>query len=812
MSGRSRAPFGGRLESGGFAVDVAHVGQAEAYRRVAAAWAPGARLLASGHHLVLVLPEPVSMRAERAPGLPLVRRASGWAVPRPGADPEPVADLPEVDLTGLVDLDGLEVVALDTVPGVPEPEVVVERPARRRSAPSLRSRAGVGEADHRVGARARRMVEDLSGDAQRRTRLEGWWSSRRPMTPVLRRRHARYLERLTADFQRRDWEQALRSAIPVGGTGGGYASVRVPRRRSGPLVPSTRARAGGAAINYGATVQGHLHQLYRAAADQLEADGDHLRAAFVHADLLDNPTAAIDVLERHGRHREAAELAEARGQDPAVAVRLWWRAGERARAIDIAITRGAFAAAIARLEASDESSARELRREWMLARREAGDPLGALAAAWPSASLRDETLPDLATGIAAGGRVAAVALAHWLEHAPTPEGVATAREILDVRAEHVGPRRVLIAELAGHPVGEPAWDRELSSAALLAVVRGHGPLATRAHHDAVAALSRRADRLLVADLPSLRPGVLDPQQPAELDLTRRGDLVVHDAAAIGTSSVLVALGEAGVRLLTLDGRVRATWDVPTHRLVVADHGTRVLLVTDRSPRFGVHALDLPQGRPVPLPPLDVMPLRSYDGAQPVLVSERGVEWVTLRDGRWHLAWRELVEPDDMVHLIARAPDAMAALVTTGRALEVWRWELPSHTLRGRQPVEASQAMAVTALGQLGRFHAQSGVATLDWFGPMGDRVTSETLVPEGDGELLVSGHAFARADHTERGSRLTLHPASASPEVATILLPAGERPLFRSDGERITAGHAGGRVVVVDTSDNRVTADLTIRA
>ena len=820
MTARSRTPYAGRVETGGFVVDVDHVGPEEAHQRIARAWVRGAVLRSTGTRLVVCLPAPTSVRAELAPGLPLVPSGIGWAIPRPDGATEVVADLPEADLGELVDLDGLELGELAAAPAAPVRVATIDRPAPEPARPSLRSRAAVGTPDPRAAARAARMVEDMSRAARRGTGRSGGqraggglvaqWASRRPVTPMVRRKHARYLDRLTTDFERRNWEDALRSAIALGGSTGGLASLRLPGRRTGALRPSSSRIEASGQIAYGETVEQRLRRLYRTAADQLEAAGDVLRAAFVHADLLDDVAAAIDVLERHGLHREAAELAEARGVDPAVAVRLWWRAGERQRAIEVAASRGAFAAGVDRLEKVDTDAAVDLRREWMLDRRRAGDHVGALTAAWPAQALRGEAFPDVAAGIATGGAVAAVALAHWLEHAPTEQGVSTARELLSDSPEHAAERPALVEALSRHPVGDQTWDRELSTAALVAVARGGGPLASSNHHDVLARLQGRADPLLVADLPRLRAGVMDARDPAHLDLTRRGALEVHDAVAVGARSVLVALGELGARLVTLDGRTRASWDVPTHRLVVADHGMRVLLVTDRNPRFRVHQLDLPNGRPVPLPPLDVMPFESYDGARPLLVSARGMEWVTLQDGRWRLVWRELSDDGDIVRLVSRAPDSMAAIVTTQGRLESWRWELPSHALRGRGQLEPAQLMTVTATGEIGRLHAQSGVATLDWHAVHGHRLTTETLVPDGEAHLMASASGFARADRGDAGTRVSIHPTYSSAEVVTVQLPVGVRPLFRIARDRVTTGHSAGRVVVVDVSDNRVTADLTL--
>src|SRR4029078_3320451 len=97
-----------------------------------------------------------------------------------------------------------------------------------------------------------------------------------------------------------------------------------------------RGKGGSAGwVPFGPAVHEHLRETYTRAAQQLERDGQHLLAAFVYADLLDQASAAVDLLERQGMFVEGAELAEARKLDPSYAVRLWWRAGDRRRALRV---------------------------------------------------------------------------------------------------------------------------------------------------------------------------------------------------------------------------------------------------------------------------------------------------------------------------------------------------------------------------------------------------------------------------------------------------------------------------------------------
>ena len=810
----SRFPFAGRAEAAAYLIDPRHIGLDEAVRRVVEAWAPGSRLLEYDARWLLVLPGPVSIRAERAPGLPVLERDGRLLVLDGGREVVVApADLQPIDLLTLVDLDGVRVQRLRAVAGQVPPTLPVAEPSRP-APPPLRLRAGVGASDTALAQRAARLAGDTQAAARAGGQGRGTLArlvARSPAGAVVGRRHARYVDRLTKSLDKRNWDEALRGAIPLGGTGGAL-SLRLPGRRSGALRPSPTRRGGGGSVPFGPTVHEHLRETYTRAAQQLEKDGQHLLAAFVYADLLNQAGAAVDLLERQGLLVEAAELAEARELDPSYAVRLWWRAGDRERALRVAVARGAFATALARLDNDDAQAALGLRRAWVDERRAAGDHLGAVAAAWPETALRDEATSDIAAAVATGGAPAGTALAHWLEHRPAEDAVELGRRILapvpDPELESA--RGPFLEALSTHQVGQATWDRELSSLALGVLLRGDTVIDS-GYPDLVARLKRRADPVLVADLPRLRPPVWTLDVPFEIDLTMVGSLHLHDAVALGPNSLLVALGELGVRLLTRDGRIKARWEVPTHRLVVADHGNRVLLVADRHPRYTVHQLDLPNGRPLSLPPLDAMPLPTYDGSRPVLVSPRhGIEWVEPVGDRWRLTWRELTEPGQAVQQVARTHDSIAALFADGQ-INAWQWALPSMSLRTRSIVEHAEKMAIVATGQVARMEQKSGVATLDWHSPFGHRLTTETTYPAGVQRMIVSGGSFAVLDEAEGGTSMAVHATRAAPEAANLLMPPESGALLRSWNGLIVAGHQRGRLVVLDTVRQQLVSNLNLR-
>ncbi|MGW4207368.1 bpX6 domain-containing protein [Lentzea sp. NPDC004789] len=461
--------FRGTVTAKAFVLDVHVIGEEEARTRVLDLWQPGARLYATpAGSWLLALAEPVEVRAERAPGLPLT---------------EVPDDVTPLDCAQWTDTSGLVRYGLTPADHEPAPDPVESTVPE---APELRVRGGIGAPSQHVeglaggesgatfrtvlivlGAlgvlvllahgnfrpvlamafiaalaaigRAARGTAAATRPAAARQRGDFWarLAMRTPLRALVRSKHDRYLRRLTELFERKDWHNALRDAIGIGRDGEGRLSLKVPQRRTGDLRPTT-VLGPGAGPFYGVEVQHHLQRLYRTAAEDLERLGRHDEAAFVHADLLGDPAAAVALFERLGRLTDAAELAEGRGLDPALAVRLWWRAGNRTRAIDVARARGAFAAAIARLP---EQDGRELRTEWVRERQEAGDHLGAVGAAWPDETTRDLALPSVQAGMALGGPTGSTLFAHLAVGWPTARTHVAALALLDDDDPELAPAR-----------------------------------------------------------------------------------------------------------------------------------------------------------------------------------------------------------------------------------------------------------------------------------------------------------------------------------------------------------------------------------
>ncbi|MFE7190455.1 bpX6 domain-containing protein [Kitasatospora sp. NPDC057595] len=677
---------------------------------------------------------------------------------------------------------------------------------------------------------------------------------RTPAAHLLHGRHARYLRELTRAFEQHRWEDALRDAFPLAAgqqtaaTARGWLTLTLPKRFTGPLRPTPAT--GGRTVTspfHGPTAHAHLTALYRAAAERLEQQGRIDEAAFVLADLLDAPAEAVALLERHDRRTQAAELAEGRDLPADLVVRLWWQAGEHERAVRTAHRRGVFAAAVDRLAAVDPRAARALRAAWAEHCRAAGDRLGAVEAAWPDAALRPTLAADLRDAVALGGPVRGRALPYLLALGAGDATRALARAVLDGDGDpHTTGRSALAAALADLPAADEATDRELATAAARAAVRdggfggadgsGPGGAAEKALFDG---LLRRADPLAAADLARPRPlPRLRTAAPAYTAADRPGTLPVLDAALLASGSVLVACGQAGVRLLALDGRTRARWDTPADRLVLADHGGSALLVADHGPESSAFArLDLATRTVRPWTTLRARRVApSFDGRHLLAEDEGALVVLDTLTPRPTAVWRELGGEQRLLGGITRTPGGCAAVVRSplpdGSPLtEVWRWDLPGWELRGRLRVDDAltgaaltgaalaeepladvplDPVALAAGSLLTAFAGESEHTRLRW--------TSDLPAVE----LGVDGRALtgpaADGEHwalaVPEGADLRVHAGtgpSAAPALTLLVRDASDPRIgVRRHAGTVTYWHRSGRVLATSADGTALLVNLRV--
>jgi hypothetical protein len=193
-------------------------------------------------------------------------------------------------------------------------------------------------------------------------RAAGWlfWNS--ALASGVRDKYNRRLRELEELFARGELDEALRKAIAMGAP-----SKRDQAKQRGwfgdfPLsAPGRRKNLNirfqlGLAPSYGIlTEQGFeaIRELYRKQAEALAERGDFERAAFIYAELLNDPAAAVRIFERKGDFETAAKLAQGRRLAPSLFIPLWFKAGDKKRALRLAAQYDAFADLVAHVSDSD---------------------------------------------------------------------------------------------------------------------------------------------------------------------------------------------------------------------------------------------------------------------------------------------------------------------------------------------------------------------------------------------------------------------------------------------------------------------------
>ena len=461
-------------------------------------------------------------------------------------------------------------------------------------------------------------------------RMRAWQSS---LGSYLAKKHAEYIARLMELLERGDIDEALRRAIPLSATrdiGEHRApSLQLPSPRVDLSIAKTRATGSG--LGLGGSLYALLKARYRALYDKLIALDRIDDAAFVLAELLDDVLGAVALLEKRGRTREAAELAEARKLEPAILVRQWIIAKNRPRALLLARRHGAFEAAITHLRSEPEAR-QTLAIAWADVRAEAGDYLGALLAL--EMGQATQAVPDLALNWAerahqTGGPNGAVALV-WR---------ARLLGALDAETERRA-RALLLSTSIDTLAARTAFATALSARnedflAPLARLALRTSTRDRARFDQPPARTLEkletlgGEGVLRVDRPTIEaPRKVTRAGTKILSMGPRGALAIHDAALLSNGNWLVALGEAGIRILKPDGTTLTTFEAPASKLVIADSGTRALALSFRGELTVVHRIDALQRRIGDT--FEVSRMNSHAS------SFDGERWAVVLDGEGHV--------------------------------------------------------------------------------------------------------------------------------------------------------------------------------
>jgi hypothetical protein len=650
------------------------------------------------------------------------------------------------------------------------------------------------------------------------------------LSRLVGRQHASYIQKMIEMFQSGDLNAALRHAIPLD-SGIAESLKIVTFRRPSPRA-DLRINPGlhltASAVSLGNDLYSDLRQMYRETVARLEAQGRIEEAAFLLAEVLQAHEEAVAFLERHGNLRLAAELAEGRKLAPGLVVRQWFLAGERERALEIARRTGAFADAVSRLETSGKKQeAGVLRLLWAHQLASAGDYTAAVDAAWLVPEARALALNWIDRAIAQGGALTGRMLAHKVVVSQGPFGPIRDQvmALLESPAtDDADARRVFAEALMAGPTTPEV--RVLARAAARALARDSARLGARMPPVGFRKLVELSgDAALRADFQSLPQPAKVPWLSSgesiriDVDPWDVGGLAVHDAAFLLDGRIAVALGEMGVRLISRDGRTVAVLDQPAHRLVVADRGDRAIALARRGEVWRLARLDFQTRRAVGWTDARIGAwAANYDGSLWLVAGPDGLVAVDALGSRFDGPWGVSDLPGPIT-LVERSHDH-ASLLIDGREPQVWTYELPSFTLRAREPVPAREPDVLVSLSRGGslvqqwteigkdedekevrviRIHVP-GKLDLQFFIPLSNRPARP----------LIAGDWIVSSLYGTDGLRVYLIHLPTGTVRGTITLGRTTRAVLRLLPWSLTVADELGRVLVVDLEHGLVRRNLRL--
>ncbi|HEY3569289.1 MAG TPA: hypothetical protein VGP73_15270 [Thermoanaerobaculia bacterium] len=662
-------------------------------------------------------------------------------------------------------------------------------------------------------------------------RLTGRTALASRLSRAVGRRHTAYIRKMKEMFESGDFDSALRHAIPLAAEAGGPR--RLPLRAFAPRVDlhirPERSRPWSVS-EISPDLHGELRRLYREAFHRLEAQDRIEEAAFLLAEVLHAHEEAVSFLERHGRLRLAAEMAEARDLPPGLVVRQWFLAGDRQRGLRIAHRTGAFADAVTRLERSRETEqASELRRLWAHELAAAGDYAAAVDTVWPLPEERARAVEWMDLAIDQGGAPAGRMLARKIELTPEPyeEMRGAVLRLLESWRAEGGPARLAFADTLRRGARSPEA-ATLARAAVRAIARDSGRFGARmetADFRQLAAFAGdgalRADALALP-LPA-RTLWITRGEPLEVEIAARdaGTRPAYDAVFLPNGLTAVALGEGGVRLLTRGGRTVAELDQPAHRLVVSDHGDRAIALARRGDSWRLARLDFSLRRAEPWceARLDAF-APDYDGALWFVAGPDGLLAADATAKRLEGSWGLSRLPGNALAIARTA--TRCSLVLAGDPSEVWTYELPSLTLRRRDPVPIAPVIRRThriALSPDGALAEPSpGGATgkqillqiHGWNIQDGPMVEIPLDASGRPGEPAIHGDWAALPVYSSEGACVFLLHLPSTAVRAEVALGRSTKVALRLTDQYLTLADDRGRVVVLDLENGQVRRDFRL--
>lgn len=640
---------------------------------------------------------------------------------------------------------------------------------------------------------------------------------------IVGRKQAQYLAKMMEMFENGDLEQALKHAIPLEDMQAlKEASEQMPflgflRPRSDLQINYQRQTASSSTVFLEDNWFHDLRQLYRQTFERLVAQNRIEEAAFVLAELLKSSVEAVEFLEKHGKFHLAAQLAESRELAADIIVRQWFLAGEKRRAIQLAVRHNCFEYVVTKLERENHPQAAVLREIWAENLAASGNFAAAVNTIWQLTEKRDLAAIWIDRTIEFGGVPAAAMLAKKISLFPGKydEVKNDLLEILrETDAEAFEKRRAFANESLRLTANDELRNliRPLARK-LLADSAQNFKSFTQTDFRRLVELS--GDYALRTDLPKMpQTSETVNSEPFVLNIAAHdcGASPVYDAHLLPDGKIAVALGEAGVKILSKTGKMIAHFDQPTERFVVADFGTKAICLAKRGAVYRLARIDFVERRAAYWCDAKIENFaRTFDGNLWFISETDAVYAIDANAKNFEAVWR-VSEIGGQIYEIARSKNKLMLIVFNERGFEKWWYDLPQFILRSRNQtkwLELEKGFNETAVS-VSSFIAYSAVVIADEQTKKFavnifdyDSIIGKIELPEETtavSEIIVIEKKIALLRTAEQSTIVSLYDVSQT-LIAEFIIDGAEKCSFKLDENFLTVADDKGRVLVFDCAE-----------
>lgn len=509
------------------------------------------------------------------------------------------------------------------------------------------------------------------------------------------RKQANYLAKMMEMFENGDLDEALKHAIPLEDMQAlKEMSEQLPflgflRPRDDLQIDYGRQTASSSSVFLEDNWFEHLRKLYRQTFDRLVAQGRFEEAAFVLAELLKSHHEAVEFLEKHGKYRLAAQLAESRDLAKEIIVRQWFLAGETRKAIQLAVLHNCFSYVVTKLEQQNHPQAETLREIWAENLAASGNYKAAVDTIWKLENKREIAAEWIDKTIDFGGAAAAEMLAKKITLFPESfDDVKTKmlEMLADSDDEFVENRAAFAREALNLKPNEElrTLTKPLTRKILADSSEGFRRFTTQDFRQLV---EMTGDYTLRTDLPKLSENFSKKESETlvlEIEENDRGANYIYDACLLPDGKIAVAFGEAGVKIISKNGKTIAHFDHPTQQFILSDSGTKVIGLAFRNNIYRLTKFDFVQRKAVYwCDALFGAFAPTFDGNLWFIGQTDELFAVDTNAKNFEAVWR-VSEIGGNVVQVSRAKNRLMLLVHfAGKGFERWWYELPSLVLRSR---------------------------------------------------------------------------------------------------------------------------------